>query len=108
MSSEKNRIGVGNGEKCLFSVTCRPFAQKALEMKTEERHFFLGGEWIRFIFENFSKRIQADKIWWTLVLEIPQRFAISARLCPFCRSSLIFSVSAICGRPSFRPLLRAL
>lgn len=106
VSSERNRSGVGNGEKCLFSVPCRFSDQKALEIKVEERHF-LGG-WIRFIFSKISKRIQADKIWWTLVLEIPQRFAISARLCPFCRSSLIFSVSAICGRPSFRPLLRAL
>ena len=67
--------------------------RSALEKKVEERHF-LGG-WIRFIFSKISKRIQADKIWWTLVLEIPQHFAISARLCPFCRSSLIFSVSAI-------------
>ena len=107
MSSERAESEVSNGgEKCLFSATSRFSDLKALEMKVEERHL-LGG-WIRFIFSKISKRIQADKIWWTLVLEIPQRFAISARLCPFCRSSLIFSVSAICGRPSFRPLLRAL
>ena len=66
MSSEKNRIGVGNGEKCLFSVTCRPFDQKALEMKTEERHFFWGENgFVLFlkISQNGFKLIKSGGLW---------------------------------------------
>lgn len=55
VSSERNRSGVGNGEKCLFSVPCRPFDQKVLEMKTEGRHF-LGNGFVLF----FSKKIESD------------------------------------------------
>ena len=55
VSSERNRSGVGNGEKCLFSVTCRPFDQTALEIKVEERHFF-GNGFVLF----FSKKIESD------------------------------------------------
>lgn len=55
VSSERNRSGVGNGGKCLFSVPCRPFDQKALEMNSQERHFFR--KWIRFI---FFKKIESD------------------------------------------------
>ena len=61
LSSERNGSEIDNREKCLFSAICRSLDQKVLEMKVEERHF--GGEWIRFVLNNFSKRIQTDKIW---------------------------------------------
>ena len=67
MSSERNRSGVGNGEKCLFSVPCRPFDQKVLEMKTEGRHF-LGNGFVLLLIYYSEERFEPG---WILAGEVP-------------------------------------